>query len=144
MKHAMWVIVAFAILITPPVLAEERLSVSTGIANVRSGPGLNHEILWKVQKYYPVLVLNKEGGWYQFKDFEGDTGWIHASVLSNTATVITKADKCNVRNGPGTEFPVVFTVQNGIPFRVLTRKGPWIQIRHADGDQGWIHQSLVW
>jgi SH3-like domain-containing protein len=144
MKHAMWIVVVFAVLITAPVLAEERLSISTGIANVRSGPGLNHEILWKVQKYYPVVVLKKQGRWYQFRDFEGDTGWIHASVLSNTPTVITQATKCNIRKGAGTDFPVVFTVESGIPFRVLARKGPWIQIRHADGDQGWIHQSLVW
>jgi len=27
---------------------------------------------------------------------------------------------------------------------VLTRKGNWIQVRHADGDKGWIHKSLVW
>jgi len=35
-------------------------------------------------------------------------------------------------------------VDSGVPFKVLTRKGNWIQVRHADGDKGWIHKSLVW
>ncbi|MGB5421183.1 MAG: SH3 domain-containing protein, partial [Desulfobacterales bacterium] len=28
--------------------------------------------------------------------------------------------------------------------KVLEQKGNWIHILHADGDQGWIHDSLVW
>ena len=122
----------------------ERLTVAADIANIRSGPGKNYEILWKVEKYHPLLVLKKEGQWYQFRDFEGDMGWIHASLLAGTPTVITKSEKCNIRSGPGTQFKVFFAVEQGIPFRVLDRKGKWIQIQHADGDQGWIHESLVW
>ena len=124
--------------------AAERQSVGADIANIRSGPGTNHEILWKVEKYYPVFVIKKEGEWVQFRDFEGDIGWVHSSLLQKTSSVITKAPKCNVREGPGTRFRVVFSVTDGIPFRVLKRKGSWIQIRHTDGDTGWIHQSLVW
>ena len=26
----------------------------------------------------------------------------------------------------------------------MTRTGRWIQLEHADGDKGWIHDSLVW
>jgi SH3-like domain-containing protein len=38
----------------------------------------------------------------------------------------------------------VFQAEKGVPFKVLQRKGKWLQIRHADGDKGWIHQKLVW
>jgi SH3-like domain-containing protein len=27
---------------------------------------------------------------------------------------------------------------------VLKREGRWIQVEHADGDKGWLHDSLVW
>jgi SH3-like domain-containing protein len=122
----------------------ERLSVSSTIANIRSGPGTNYEILWKVESYYPIMVLKKSGSWINFRDFEGDEGWIHTSLLHKKPTVITIKNTCNVRSGPGTNHDVLFTVEKGIPFLILDRQKNWIHIRHADGDRGWIHKSLVW
>lgn len=122
----------------------ERLSVSSKIANIRSGPGTRHEILWKVERYYPIRVVKKSGSWINFRDFEGDEGWIHTSLVDENPTVITIKDTCNVRTGPGTDHDVIFTVEKGIPFLILDRQKSWIQIQHADGDRGWIHKSLVW
>jgi SH3-like domain-containing protein len=122
----------------------ERLSVSSRIANIRSGPGTDHEILWKVESYYPIMVLKKSGSWINFRDFEGDEGWIHTSLVRKKPTVITIKNKCNVRTGPGTNHKVIFTVEKGIPFLIIGRQKSWIQIKHADGDRGWIHKSLVW
>jgi SH3-like domain-containing protein len=122
----------------------ERLSVSTQIANIRSGPATTYDVLWQVQKYYPILVLKKSGPWVNFKDFEGDEGWIHQSLLQQIPTVITIKEKCNVRSGPGTQYRILFTVGRGIPFHLIKREGGWIQIEHADGDRGWIYQTLVW
>ena len=122
----------------------ERLAVSAPVANIRSGPGTRHNVLWKVEKFFPVLVIDKSGEWYQFKDFEDDRGWVHRSLVDKIPTVITKNDTCNIRSGPGQSHKILFTVENGIPFKVLKRKGSWINIEHADGDKGWIHKALVW
>lgn len=132
------------ILSTSGLALAERLSVSSRIANIRSGPGTTHEILWKVESYYPILVIKKSGSWINFRDFEGDEGWIHTSLVDKTPTVITVKDTCNVRTGPGTNHDVIFTVEKGIPFLILDRQKSWIKIQHADGDRGWIHKSLVW
>ncbi len=137
-----WVLMV--VLYGADVLAAERYAVTAATANIRSGPGTGYDILWKVERYYPLLVLEKKGAWYRFKDYEGDQGWIHKSLVGKMKTVVVKADKCNVRSGPGTKYAVVFKVDNGVPFRVLETKGPWLHIRHADGDQGWIHATLVW
>ncbi len=122
----------------------ERLAVSSDTANIRSGPGTNHDILWKVEKFYPVLILKKTNVWYHFRDFEEDEGWIHESLVNKTPTVITKSDTANIRSGPGTKNKILFSVDKGIPFKILKKKGKWIRIQHADGDKGWIHKSLVW
>ena len=121
-----------------------RMSVSVPIANIRSGPGTNYEILWNVEKYYPLQIMKKKGAWYKFRDFEGDSGWIHSSLLKNVKSVLTKKRKSNVRSGPGTKYRIVFRVEKGVPFRVLAKKGNWNKIQHSDGDKGWIHESLVW
>ena len=89
-------------------------------------------------------VLKKSNSWYHFKDFEDDQGWIHKSLLGKISAVITKKDHCNIRSGPGTGNDILYTVEKGIPFKVIKRKGSWLHIEHADGDKGWVYDSLVW
>jgi SH3-like domain-containing protein len=137
-------IVSFLILVSASVAMAERLTVSVSIANIRSGPGENYDIIWAVEKYYPLDVFQKSGKWYHFRDFEKDEGWIHESLVSKISSVITKRENCNIRSGPGESFATLFSVEKGIPFKVLDRKKQWIHIQHADGDSGWIHESLVW
>ena len=79
-----------------------------------------------------------------FRDFEGDQGWIHKSLINKISSIITKKEKSNIRSGPGTTFKVLFSVEKGIPFKIIKKKGAWIHIQHADGEKGWIHRSLVW
>ena len=124
--------------------AGQRLAVSAPIANIRSGPSSKNTILWKAERNYPILIIEKKGPWYRFKDYENDEGWVHQSLVSGFAAVITRNKKNNIRVGPGKEFEIAFTVGDGIPFKVIAKKGNWIQLEHADGDKGWIHNSLVW
>jgi SH3-like domain-containing protein len=124
--------------------AAERVSISAEIANIRSGPATTYDVLWQVQKYYPLLVLKQSASWINFKDFEGDEGWVHQSLIQKTPTVITVKEKCNVRSGPGTQNRILFTVGKGIPFRKIKSQDNWVQIEHADGDRGWIYSTLIW
>ena len=126
------------------VIAAERVVVKAGIANLRSGPGTKYEVLWQVEQYHPFLVVEKKGNWYKIKDFEGDMAWIHKSLLGSMDGVITRKTKSNVRAEPTTKSRILFTVERGVPFKVLKRKGDWIRIEHADGEKGWIYKTLVW
>ena len=121
-----------------------RMSVKVPLAHIRSGPGTENRILWNVEKFHPVNVVETRGEWCRFVDFEGDEGWLSRSLLSTTETVIVKKNICNVRTGPGEENKVVFKTEKGVPYKVLERQGSWIRILHVDGDMGWIHNSLVW
>ena len=143
MKLYSFLITILFILFSNAALAE-RLSVNVSAANVHSGPGKNYDILWKVEKYHPLFILEKSDSWYHFRDFEGDEGWIYKSLLRKIPSIITNREKCNVRAGPGTGYKILFSVGKGIPFKIIKRKGNWIHIEHADGDRGWIHKSLVW
>ncbi len=135
---------SFLIVIMAGTAMAERLTIVASVANIRSGPATKSDILWKVEKYYPIFVIKKSGSWYQFRDFEKDTGWVHKSLVGKLKAVITKKDLCNVRSKPSTKEKILFTVEKGIPFKVLKSKGHWLNIEHADGDRGWIHDSLVW
>ena len=134
----------FLIIFSAGAAAAERLTIVVPVANIRSGPGSKYDILWKVEKYYPIFVIQKKDPWYHFKDFEDDKGWVHKSLVGKMESIVTKKDLCNIRSGPGTGNKILFTVEKGIPFKVLKRKDRWLHIEHADKDQGWIHDSLVW
>ncbi|MBW2246767.1 MAG: SH3 domain-containing protein [Deltaproteobacteria bacterium] len=138
------VIIMILLLVFSSAAWAERLAVSVSVANVRSGPGENYDVLWEIEEYHPLDVIKKSGQWYQFRDFEGDEGWIHKSLVRNIPSIITKKERCNIRSGPTNGSAILFTVEKGIPFKVIKRKGSWIYGQHADGDKGWIHNSLVW
>ncbi len=131
------------VLFTGPAWAQ-RLAVSAAIANVRSGPGTQYDVLWQVEKYYPFEVLKKEKKWIHFKDFEGDRGWLHESLVGQVRAVVTTIATGNIRSGPGTENEVLYTVERGTPIKVKKKKGNWLKIEHAKGYRGWIYKSLVW
>lgn len=140
------ILVGIVVLLILPglVAAQERLSITSDVANMRSGPGTEYNVLWQVEQYYPVHIIEKKGNWYKIKDFENDVAWLHKSLLDKIASVITIKDKCNVRSKASTTSQVLFSVEKGVPFKVRVRKGNWIEIEHADGDVGWIYKTLVW
>jgi SH3-like domain-containing protein len=146
-NHFIYIVLIFllnTIVCIQPAMAE-RMAISKTKANIRSGPGITYDILWQVEKYYPIEVVRKVGEWYFFKDFEGDTGWIKNTIIDRTKTVITsQGNQVNVRSGPGIQYNKVFMVERGVPFKVLDQQGNWIKIEHADGDKGWIYKNLVW
>src|SRR5210317_955669 len=113
------IIIFLLIMLLAGTSSAERLAVSAPVANIRSGPGTSHNVLWKVEKYFPLRVIEKSGDWYHFEDFEGDKGWVHQSLVSKISAVVTKNDACNIRSGPGTGNKIIFTVEKGIPFKVL-------------------------
>jgi len=122
----------------------QRLAVKAAIANVRSGPGTQYDVLWQVEKYFPFDVLKKEKKWYYFKDFEGDRGWLHESLVGKIKAVVTTSATGNIRSGPGTQHAIRYTVERGTPFKVTGKQGNWLRIEHARGFRGWIYKSLVW
>ena len=143
LKYILPAVVAMMVVVGPG-LAAERMTVKSAIANLRSGPGSKYEVLWQVEKFHPLLIIEKKKNWYKIKDFEGDMAWIHRSLLGKINGVITIKTKSNVRSKPDKKGKILFTAERGVPFKVLKRNGNWIRIEHADGEIGWIYNSLVW
>ena len=131
MKHYSILLIVLIAMMAGSAMAE-RLTIVVPVANIRSGPDSKSDILWKVEKFYPIFVIKKSGSWYQFRDFEEDTGWVHKSLVGKVKAVITKNDLCNIRAKPGTKEKILFTVEKGIPFKVIERKGHWMNVQHVD------------
>jgi SH3-like domain-containing protein len=55
-----------------------------------------------------------------------------------------KADRVQLRHGPGSEHPVAWVIQQtGLPVEVIGESEAWRQVRDSSGTVGWVHGSLL-
>ena len=53
-------------------------------------------------------------------------------------------DEVNVRTGPGLRYPIkVIIRKDGLPVEIIREFDVWRQIRDVDGDEGWVHKSML-
>jgi uncharacterized protein YgiM (DUF1202 family) len=51
--------------------------------------------------------------------------------------------RSNVRDGPGTTFRVLFTLEPGASLTARSHASGWLRVADETGRAGWIHQGLV-
>ena len=64
------------------------------------------------------------------------------TAFARPVTLETNA-RANVREGPGTNFRILFTLEKGIPLKGQSHVAGWIRITDDEGRTGWISQGLV-
>ncbi len=53
-------------------------------------------------------------------------------------------DEVNLRTGPGIRYPIRLVIRKqGLPVEVIREFDVWRQVRDQDGDEGWIHKSML-
>jgi SH3-like domain-containing protein len=58
--------------------------------------------------------------------------------------VALRSDTVYVRAGPGTRYPVKWVYQRrDYPLQVIQEFDIWRKVRDVDGEEGWVHQSLL-
>lgn len=58
--------------------------------------------------------------------------------------VSLRADKVNMRAGPGFQYPVEWVYRRrGMPMEVIAEYRGWRKVRDWQGTQGWIHKKLL-
>gem|GEM_PF-931150 len=139
-KTGLWVCVLlvfpFLLAALPCAAWAQRLAVGAAIANVRSGPGTQYDVLWQVEKYYPFEVLKKESKWYYFKDFEGDRGWLHESLVKKSNRWLRPAVPVTSGPAPAPNMPRCSALSGAHPLKCWARRetGSRLNMRRATGD----------
>lgn len=58
--------------------------------------------------------------------------------------VSLRADKVNVRVGPGVRYPISWVyLRKGLPVEIVAEFELWRKIRDRDSVEGWVHKSLL-
>lgn len=147
MRNALVTALAFSALsalLSPSAAGAETLGITARRANVREGPGVRQAVLWQAWRLTPFVVLDWVGDWAKVRDYEGDDGWVHGSLLGDAPTVIVVAKSAVVRGGPGAGYRGLWTLEEGYTLRVLAVDGVWLKVTDDDEVSGWVLRKTVW
>ena len=68
----------------------------------------------------------------------------NSSGLPIPRFVSLRSDKVFVRTGPALRYPIKWVfVRAGMPIEIVQEFDTWRKIRDIEGEEGWIHQSLL-
>lgn len=138
--------------------------------NVRSGPGVGHDVITTVAggTVLPVTMLSWDRDWYEVST-EAGAGWVHrnyavdrgdwsgvpwagapSNIGSGTAIpegsphLVVNTSYLNVRTGPGASYDVLTVMPGGTSLLVtaIDRGGRWYQVETSAGT-GWVHSHYT-
>jgi len=73
---------------------------------------------------------------------ESSTKRLIPSEFKNHNRIVISEDVVNVRQGPGTQFPIIDRIYKYEEPRLLASRDNWYRIETFSHNEGWIHQSL--
>lgn len=83
----------------------------------------------------------------QSLDTVAENGAAGAGVVSGLPLpryVSLRSDTVYVRAGPGMRYPVKWVYQRrGYPLQVIQEFDTWRKVKDIEGEEGWVHQSLL-
>jgi SH3-like domain-containing protein len=68
----------------------------------------------------------------------------NAQPLPVPRYVSLDSDEVNIRTGPGIRYPIKFILKKDkLPVEIIKEFDVWREVRSMEGDQGWVHKSLL-
>lgn len=145
-----------------PVPVANSATVSTGAANVRSGPGIGYGIVTVANQGQVVSMLarNSISSWVKIQIGSGTQGWINAELLTPSVAIsslpvenvqtlsasgLVDTAALNVRTGPGITYGVTAVVYQDQGVALLGRNADtsWLKVRLNDGTVGWVNAAYI-
>ena len=122
-------------------------SINSSTVNIRSGPGTTFPIMVQVRAGDKLPILDTQDRWYLVKLPDGRQGWL-ANWLADISQVagaqqgIVNSARANVRQGAGTNYPLLFQLNQGQQVIIKEERDGWLLIE-ANQRSGWIAAWLV-
>ncbi|MBK7896591.1 MAG: SH3 domain-containing protein [Anaerolineaceae bacterium] len=137
-------------------------TVSTGAANVRSGPGIGYGIVTMVNQGQTVSMLarNSISSWVKIQVNSSTQGWVNTELLTPSVAIsslpvenvptlstsgLVNTAALNVRTGPGVTYGVTAVVYQDQGVALLGRNADtsWLKVRLNDGTVGWVNAAYI-
>lgn len=133
-------------LVAPAVFADTAQVKGTTV-NVRSGPGLDNEVIDKITKGSTYTILSKKDSWLEIDLGNQKKGWVADWLVDiqgdqtegkKETYLESKVDVLNVRSGPSTSFAIIEKLSLGKSYLVLESEGEWSKIKLSEEKSGWV------
>ncbi len=140
-------ILTFLLFSIVPIAFADTALVKSSTVNVRSGAGLEYDVVTQIKKDTEYPVLSTNSSWVQIDLGNGKNGWVAdwlIDIISNEPKEVshTYIDSTvpilNVRSGPSTSFAIVDKLSPGKSYLLLESDGDWGKIQLGDNKTGWV------
>jgi SH3-like domain-containing protein len=130
---------------SPAVMAAEYLSIADSAVVMYDAPSVKANKLFVASRFYPVEVIVQVDNWTKVRDVAGDLAWVQKKDLSDIRTVVVTVPLADVRQQPDDAAPLAFQARQGVALEIVELgPGPWIKVRHLDGQTGYVRANQVW
>ena len=120
-------------------------SVATDRAILYDAPSPQATKLFVASRYYPLEVIVNLGPWLKIRDRTGGLVWIEKKDLSEARTVVVTAERADIRQAPDKDKPLVFQAERDVALELVKATGTgWAEVRHRDGQSGYVQVNQVW
>jgi SH3-like domain-containing protein len=120
------------------------VSLGADRVNVRFGPGTQYPVNWVfARKGLPVEIIEEFDTWRKVRDYDGDEGWIHASLLSSRRTIMVTGEVRDLRRTPQLDARVVLRAESGVIGNLFDCEEDWCRVE-IEGRRGWLQRSEFW
>jgi len=112
---------------------------------VRTGPGRKYPVQWVFKKAgLPVEIILEYDAWRKIKDFEGETGWVHKSLLSGRrAGIVDTESVVHIHKKQSKDSDVLAKLNPKVVLKVESCEPVWCFV-NALGYKGWLEKSVIW
>ncbi|MCC6597325.1 MAG: SH3 domain-containing protein [Alphaproteobacteria bacterium] len=121
------------------------VSVASDEVFVRTGPGQRYPVEWVYRKKgVPVEIILEYDVWRKIKDFNGQVGWVHHTLLSGRrAAFILGNETMPLYKKPVQDEHIQAYAEARTLVSVEQCNGQWCFV-NASGYKGWIVQNKLW
>lgn len=134
----------------------KEVSINEDHLNLRSGPGTNYEKLGQLQKGEKYPFVAEQGDWVEIQ-LEEYSAWVskqYVTIEENSAVNTSKEqevetekiqipiDHTQIRNGPSTEYEIIYFAKQGEQLPVVGEENGWLKVRLPEGE-GYLFKDLI-
>lgn len=111
------------------------------------GPSAKSARQWLYSRGTPVELVVTIEGWVKVRDATGALVWLERKALAERANVQVKNPVADVQAAPDAASPIVFRAEQGVLLQLVTPQPPnagaWAQVRHRDGQTGFVRLDAI-
>lgn len=133
---------------------------TTADVSLRSGPGMNYPVIATLPKGIAINVVGREGYWLKVESKHGgQPGYVDEQFAQPEGAAQTTPPKAaggsvagayrtvrdvDLRDGPGSKYPVVARLPSGIRVNVVRAEGEWLRVVSKRGAKpGYVEKRAV-